>query len=968
MTSGACRALVALLLTLVATIGLTLPVAAAKENLTETSLVTYTVRPGGGAIDVELIFRLTPQNGNRPYAEGEWGPIAVEERAAELNLSRSVNDNFRFEDLPGPWKALYVTLPRIPVSESLRFSVQYTLDASITQPDSRKENTPARVDRGYVYVCVPGQDTDEGTVELQIQSNGSFEVDQSGSILSPTGDGLQSASILDPETLFTCVEATRENQMGASSEFPGPDGRTIVVQPWRDSDDSWARAVEAFGEDTLDAIREFLGHEIPGEGPIIIRQAPERVIGGYASAHDTPGIVQVDERGGSVLPQHEFAHTWFGKDNVTELWLREGLAEWIATSIQGAECAPATSDDGDVQLADWRVVKPFSDPTTIESDIIAQQAASCGVISAMTERMSEDQWREVLGSMLKGETKYIGSSGPATASTTVVDYREFLDAVDERGLIPASKSDPAFAANRDELDFAQNLLDALGATVDPVLLADRSAARAAYHDFLDDAAPLGAPLAVREAMDNWEFRRATLALEKSDEVLAALREADEKLPTAGLIPFVQPAFENARTEAALDDVLSDTENLLESATQVFEPLSDLQLASPPGWSLPTAINQAITAQQFDEILDAVTPAKRVVEALIAADGFLPQAGVLETYRQRYESTASLDALEELAEEAISVRADADRTSVALADLESSVGEWQIPAAVTDPISNGQIAAAAAIVGDARAVVNAARDADIALPDAEISAEIRPRFEAVVTGGEMAALRADVVNQRDQAESIGDALLTLRSRANDWVIPAVVETPIRDRDFAVAAEVAEVAQDWVVSAAAANEKLPSPRAFANSKADFEAAETLAELQAGAATAKNWDDAAAQVARAQVVYDQPVDLLASLGLIGVDVTPVLEEAIAAAIAGDVQLALDRSTQVIDTLNSAASTGGLRLAGIVFLGIAILGVLGLWLMLRREAGPPWARQSTPHWVENKPSRWRGGGDDKDQKKKAK
>ena len=32
-----------------------------------------------------------------------------------------------------------------------------------------------------------------------------------------------------------------------------------------------------------------------------------------------------------------------------------------------------------------------------------------------------------------------------------------------------------------------------------------------------------------------------------------------------------------------------------------------------------------------------------------------------------------------------------------------------------------------------------------------------------------------------------------------------------------------------------------------------------------------------------------------------------------------------------------------------VAVLGVLGLWVMLRRQAGPSWARSTTPHWVED-------------------
>ncbi len=33
--------------------------------------------------------------------------------------------------------------------------------------------------------------------------------------------------------------------------------------------------------------------------------------------------------------EHQMAHAWFGKDNINELWLREGLADWVAAAVTG---------------------------------------------------------------------------------------------------------------------------------------------------------------------------------------------------------------------------------------------------------------------------------------------------------------------------------------------------------------------------------------------------------------------------------------------------------------------------------------------------------------------------------------------------------------------------------------------------------------------------------------------------------
>ena len=56
------------------------------------------------------------------------------------------------------------------------------------------------------------------------------------------------------------------------------------------------------------------------------------------------------------------------------------------------------------------------------------------------------------------------------------------------------------------------------------------------------------------------------------------------------------------------------------------------------------------------------------------------------------------------------------------------------------------------------------------------------------------------------------------------------------------------------------------------------------------------------------------------------------------------------ITDIPRSGMRAGGLRLAGLVFFGIAVLGVLGMWLLFRRQAGPSWARQTTPHWIEER------------------
>lgn len=945
MSSGACRALVAVLATLIATLAMALPAMAATERLREQSTVIYTVDPKTGSIDVDIVVKLT-NNEDRAYNLGTWGPIVLEERAVPR-----VSQGFRVgasSELPGLWRAIDVETPIIEGGgEDQNLQVAYTLDARIAQNDSRAEQTPARVGEGYIYFCLLGQDTDIGLVRVEIAGKDRFKLTQSGTVMEPTSRGLKSTASTSPAEHFTCIEGTVDANL-ATSTFIGPGEREIVLQAWPEAD-NWLDAAEANAEPALDALQQFLGHGIPGEEPIVIRQAPLRSLGGYASAHDTPGIVQLDESAGVEDPSHELAHAWFGTDNFIELWLREGLAEWTATAMAGSACPAVAGGEAALDLSDWQVVRPTANADTIEQVMEEQQAAACGIVSAVAARMGEEQWRTVLGSLLDGETKYIGSSGPAAAPTTRVDFREWLDAVDERGLVPAAKADPAFAANLTDLDFAQNLLDDYGIPTDSLELIKRSEARARYHQFLVDAAPLGAPLAVREGMDNWLFEDAMSDLDKAYEVLGALKEANALLPDAGLIPFVQPAFEGARNADALDDVLSQTRILLESATEVFEPLSLLQSASPEGWGLPAAVREAITDQRFEDIMGAIPQALRVVEEVSAAHEALPSAGLLDKYRVRYEATTTASKLEELADLAADERADAERTSIALGILLDEAGDWTIPDAVTAPIGAGQITTAMTIVEDARAVVTAARAADVALPDARVAADIRPRFESVVTSAEMAALRAEAEAKRDQAEAVGGALRSLSNRVPDWVIPAVVTTPIEERDFETAAMVATAAEKWVENAWQADQKLERMGAIVRVRPLFEEAATLQDLEAGATLAESWNLAAGNVRNAVDAAEAPRDLLTNLGLWGTDVQPTLDAAVEAAVAGDVSEALNKSAAVIGTINGGSSVGGLRLAGIVFFAVALLGVIGMWVVFRRQSGPSWARQTKPHWVKS-------------------
>jgi hypothetical protein len=458
-------------------------------------------------------------------------------------------------------------------------------------------------------------------------------------------------------------------------------------------------------------------------------------------------------------------------------------------------------------------------------------------------------------------------------------------------------------------------------------------------------------------MDDWEFSDALTHLDQSRQVLASLMEADALLPDAELIPFIQPMFEAAATPDELAAVAAQASDLREGASQVIEIVNELQGSLPEGWGLPAAVGSAIVDQRFEDAEAAVPPALEVVAGVNAAEAVLPEAGLLEKYRAPFEEALTSTALQELADSAAEELAQAQEAGTALRRLEAEKGDWAIPTAVTAPLEDGRIADALPVLEDALAVVTSAAAGDASLPEADLAGEFGPRFEAATSAEELSALRADVEERAAQARTVGDARATLRELVPEWSEPAVLQDLIVKREFAAAGQVAGLARQWITDAHAAESQLPQMNALERVRPTFERATTVEELEAGAELARSWNSAAGAVADVVRRSIEPRDLLKTMGLWGttVDVQPAID----AAVEGRVDDAINRSAAIGKVLSDATSVGGLRLAGIVFFVVAIVGVAGLWFMLRRQAGPSWARSRKPHWLkeEQRPKLGRGG-----------
>jgi len=235
---------------------------------------------------------------------------------------------------------------------------------------------------------------------------------------------------------------------------------------------------------------------------------------------------------------------------------------------------------------------------------------------------------------------------------------------------------------------------------------------------------------------------------------------------------------------------------------------------------------------------------------------------------------------------------------------------------------------------------------------------------------VAAANEDAAAASDGQPAVDEAIASIEVLVPDWALPPAVTEPLAAGDIDIAGRAAAVASIWVTAADEAQRLLPELNALESIRADFEGAQSLTDLRDGAALAERQEQAAALVREAKAKAALDRDLLTNFGLWGVDVDAIVDEAVAAAIAGDVQEAINKSADAISKIDGGAGAGSLRLAGLVFFGVAVLGVLGLWVMLRRQHGPSWARSTTPHWIEERNKRGLLGRgrkkDEKDQKDK--
>lgn len=521
----------------------------AADGVTETASTTYTVNPPAGRLDVQVditvkntkpdtttydpcikwvydpIYGYHTESGTCPHTTRYYVNEAfvwLESVAASIKVTANAGTpkitlykkGDGYNEYRITYKAVYKGQTR-----SLHLTYQIRGGAPRSTADTR-------IGAAYVSFCVTANGYDGGSTRVVLGSSYDVTVDpHNGEFTKSTSKGAvtYTTSVMSkPDSFWACFDG--DNLTGfTKTRVTSPAGRPIEIQAWPEDPD-WHGQVTRQIQESLGTLEALIGRPLPGTGTVVVREVSDTGLGAYVGTFDaTTGVARVSEdftQPGVVA--HELSHAWFNDALFTGRWLSEGSAGWAESTVTHLSCREpgAFPGTGEPAIANWTFAGPRA--TAEELDVVDYEyAAACYIISSVATRMGEDRMRDVLAALLdrtnpyrSGDLVLPGRSGPG-------DWRRWLDAVDELGLVPAGV---------DDLDYAQGLLLKYGAGGSADSMTARSRARARYHALARSVGPWILPEAILRPMGEWRFDDATAAMDVEAATYAAVQEVTARLP------------------------------------------------------------------------------------------------------------------------------------------------------------------------------------------------------------------------------------------------------------------------------------------------------------------------------------------------------------------------------------------------------------------------------------------------------
>ncbi|MBX3030840.1 MAG: hypothetical protein KF809_11825 [Chloroflexi bacterium] len=542
------------------------PALADDDNVTERATVTYRLDRAGQAIDVTAAISYTnriPTVGRTRFYLERWGTLWVPSGVRGFKVKGRGVRAQKVAEQAG-YRAYIVTFPRIYHGGTVRFTATWTLPSRGSGSDQT-----TRVGAAYSHVCWIGQPVDSGSVTLVVPRG--LDAVTRGSDVRVRQSGrtqrIEAVRRSDLAGFQACTDIYDEDRL-LRREIVSPGGQPIVLQAWPE-DAGWLDDASSAVTGVVEALEQVVGVPLPSGDPIRVREVSANALLGYGGEYDPRHrIVRLSERETDPhLLSHELAHAWFNARTVNDEWLWEGLAEWTARTSRESRCDPPGDPPvGSPRLRDWRYLA-FQTDFALQSLVQWQYAAACAIQGRIADAVGPERMRLVLRTILGGASPYdllpplvpveapvevvqqdtlvMPVASPVSSltrsskrRTKPVDWRQWLDIVDEVGLVRAGVTD---------LTVAEDVLVEMG-VVRRRQLADRADARTAFRT-LQATTPAGiTPVVVRRALDDWRFPDARRAMRTATQIAGLL--ADRAAAGTG-VRDDWLAFERASTLKAL---------------------------------------------------------------------------------------------------------------------------------------------------------------------------------------------------------------------------------------------------------------------------------------------------------------------------------------------------------------------------------------------------------------------------------
>ena len=580
-TSWSRRGAVALIATLAAvalagTFGVRPTFAADQLRLAVTS--TYRVDAAKGAVHVTMdvsATNLKPSTATRYFyydtlsfgVQAEAKSIEATSDGRRLNVTTKALADRR---------DIVVHTPNVYYHQTHKTRI--TFDLAGGKPRS---TSPIRIGRAYAAFTVWAWG-DPGLADVRIVLPKKFvgnvqkwPDDTDDPLYSTSKDGqltYRADDIAEPNRWYATVDAT---DRGALTDAPlDLAGEDVAIHAWPE-DREWLDRVSSVLEDSVPDLETAIGQPWPVSSELGVSEVSSAQIEGYAGLYDSAtDEIQISEDLDEHVIVHEAAHAWFNGGLFVQRWISEGLADEYAARIVAGNDGTGPDGPPNVSTRDAAAFRlnAWPPPSRVDDETEAAESfgydASWMVVRTIVNEVGEPHMRDVFAAAAARTLTYAGAGPAESSSLTVVDWRRFLDLVEDVG--GSTK--------------AAGLIETWVVTdTEQPLLAARATARERYFALLDAGGAWLPGILVRKPMSSWRFSEAEAAMAEAeavladrDELMAATTELGLAFPTG-----LEPVYESAGSEADLEALDARIETWIGAAAAVRSARDALQAARAP---------------------------------------------------------------------------------------------------------------------------------------------------------------------------------------------------------------------------------------------------------------------------------------------------------------------------------------------------------------------------------------------------